>query len=373
MERVLSRERLASFRRSRRAALLFAFLVFPVLAAAQSQPPPAANQTNSNLPDAPHPEQDSGKGSPGTVSGQVMDRSGAAVVGAHIKLVRDDGSPSQEVLAGEQGQFSFVNVPPGSFHLAITATSFGAQTYTGELHPGEVDVIPTVQLEVATAVTEVHVAALSTVELAQVQLDEEMKQRVLGFMPNFYVTYNPHAAPLNSTQKFELAWKTTIDPVTFLFIGVAAGIGQAQNEPSGYGQGAAGYGRRFGAGLGDSLTNTFIGGAILPSLFKQDPRYFYKGTGSKTSRALYAIANAVICKGDNGRWQPGYSGILGAFASGAISTTYYPSKNRSAATVFENAGIGFGFNAAANLFQEFVVRKFTPNLPKFNPTSSGTP
>ena len=62
----------------------------------------------------------------------------------------------------------------------------------------------------------------------------------------------------------------------------------------------------------DLVSGTFIGGAILPSLFKQDPRYFYKGTGSRKSRFFYAIANSVICKGDNGRWQPNYSNISAA-------------------------------------------------------------
>ena len=72
-----------------------------------------------------------------------------------------------------------------------------------------------------------------------------------------------------------------------------------------------------------------LGGAVFPSLFKQDPRYFYKGTGSISSRALYAIANSVICKGDNERWQPNYSAILGGIAAGGISNLYYPASNRS--------------------------------------------
>ena len=105
-----------------------------------------------------------------------------------------------------------------------------------------------------------------------------------------------------------------------------AGIEQAQNHFSGYGQGAEGYGKRFGAGYADTVAGTFIGGAILPSLLKQDPRYFYKGTGSKPSRFRMRIANALICKGDNGRWQTNYSNILGSLAAGGISNLYYPSK-----------------------------------------------
>ncbi len=183
-------------------------------------------------------------------------------------------------------------------------------------------------------------------------------------IPNFYVSYVPNAAPLASKQKFQLAWRTTIDPVNFAITGAIAGVQQATNTFSGYGQGAQGYGKRYGASYADLVTGTFIGSAILPSLLKQDPRYFYKGTGSVRSRVLYAIANSVICKGDNGHWQANYSGILGSLASGGISNLYYPEQNRNgAALTVENTLIGIGETAATNLLQEFVIRKLTPNLP----------
>jgi len=109
-----------------------------------------------------------------------------------------------------------------------------------------------------------------------------------------------------------------------------------------------------------------IGGAILPSLLKQDPRYFYKGTGSTRSRFFYAIATTVICKGDNGHWQPNYSGLSASLASGGISNLYYPSADRNGVSLtFENSGIGLASGAVENLFQEFVVRKLTPKLTNF--------
>jgi hypothetical protein len=109
-----------------------------------------------------------------------------------------------------------------------------------------------------------------------------------------------------------------------------------------------------------------IGSALLPSLLKQDPRYFYKGTGTTRSRVLYAIANAVVCKGDNGHWQADYSGIFGGLAAGGISNLYYPASDRNGVTLtFENALIGIAAGAAQNLFQEFLVRKLTPKLPNY--------
>jgi len=116
----------------------------------------------------------------------------------------------------------------------------------------------------------------------------------------------------------------------------------------------------------------YSGGAILPTVFKQDPRYFYKGTGSKKSRALYALANAVICKGDNGKWQPAYSSILGSIAAGGISNLYYAKVDRNGAELtFENALVGIGANAMTNLLQEFVVKKLTPHAQ--NPPVAAAP
>ena len=91
-------------------------------------------------------------------------------------------------------------------------------------------------------------------------------------------------------------------------------------------------------------------------------------TGSGQSRFWYAIANAVICKGDNGRWQPNYSAIIGGLAAGGISNLYYPAANRNGASLtFENALIGIGGAAASNVIQEFIVRRFTPHLPPPEP------
>jgi hypothetical protein len=283
-----------------------------------------------------------------------------------VKLTREDQSASQEVISGDDGQFSFANIAPGSFQLTIAAAGFAAQTSSGILHSGEVYIVPQVAMALATVVTEVRVTPSQT-EVAEVQLKDQEKQRVLAFIPNFYVSYIPNAVPLTSKQKFELAWKTTLDPITFGVTAAAAGIEQADDQYGGYGQGAQGYGKRYGAAYADLVAGTFIGSAILPSLLKQDPRYFYKGTGTTRSRLLYAIANAVICKGDNRHWQANYSNIFGNLAAGGMSNLYYPANDRGAGATFESAAIGIGATAAANVLQEFVVRKLTPKVPSPDP------
>jgi len=305
----------------------------------------------------------------GSISGTVVDQSGAVVAGARVKLTGtgDDQSLNQEVLSGSDGQFSFANIAPGPFQLTITSAGFATQTFSGTLHSGEIYVVPQNALAVATDIASVQVRLTQT-EVAEEQIQVEEKQRVFGVLPNFYVSYVPNADPLTSKQKFKLALRTVVDPFTFVFVGGAAGVEQAQNHFAGYGQGAQGYGKRYGAGYADTVTGTFIGAAILPSLLKQDPRYFYKGSGSKRSRFLYAIATSLICKGDNGRWQANYSNILGSLVAGGISNLYYPAQDRNGAGLtFENAAIGIGASAVTNLFQEFLIRKLTPKVPNNAP------
>jgi Carboxypeptidase regulatory-like domain len=342
----------------------------------QESPPlpgaPATGQPQQPLPPAPacgvdQPAQQTNEQVVGSVRGTVIDVKGADVAGANVKLTRQDQAVSQEMMTDDDGQFSFQNVAPGAFKLAITAAGFAAQTVSGKLGTGENCTVPQITLSVATYVAEVTVE-LTPIEIAQGQIEDQEKQRLFGVIPNFYVSYVHNAVPLTPRQKFQLAWKSTIDPVSFGVTGVIAGVQQATDQFKGYGQGAQGYGKRYGASYADLVTGTYIGGAILPSLLKQDPRYFYKGTGTVRSRVLYAMANAVMCKGDNGHWQPAYSGIMGSLAAGGISNLYYPEGDRGdAALTFENMLIGIGETAAVNVLQEFVLKKFTPNVPNYDP------
>jgi Carboxypeptidase regulatory-like domain len=306
-----------------------------------------------------------------SLRGVVTSTEGTVYEGARVELeMSGNGAvPAATAQTDGNGAFTFANLPAGAFKLTVSSHGFATQSISGVLRAGEDFDAHTIALSVAAATSEVRVSAETPVEIAQEQLNLEEKQRVLGVFPNYYVSYDPHPEPLNARQKYQLAWKTSIDPVTWVMTGALAGMEQASNTFAGYGQGAQGFGKRFGANYADAFSDTMIGGAILPSLFKQDPRYFYKGTGSIASRAMYAIGNSAICKGDNGRWQPNYSAILGGIAAGGISDLYYPASNRSGLQVtFSNALIGTAEGAMQNLFQEFLVRRLTPRLPKFPST-----
>ena len=325
-------------------------------AAAQTAPATPLTMPPAGQP-APDPQ------APGTIKGTVVDKSGAALVGAVVKVTRGDQALAPDVQTDDNGQYSFTKIAPGAYQVSVSANGFTTVTSSGTLDPSQTVSVPPITLEIAGPVTRVTVEP-PKVELAEIQINEEEHQRVLGFVPNFYVSYIPDAAPLDSKQKFELAWRSSVDPVTFGIAAAVAGLEQAVGTPNGWGQDAAGYGQRYGAFYAEDVTSTFLGDFLLPSVFHQDPRYFYKGTGSTRSRVLYAIANAVICKGDNKKWQFNYSYVIGSLAASGIANSYYPPKDRGVGLTFENSGIGIAGTAAANILQEFVVRKLTPNLPK---------
>lgn len=323
----------------------------------------AGAQAAAASPGAQQPDQES----LGTVAGTVVDQTGAFIVGARVELTLANGSLNEKAFTDTNGQFYFLNVTPGDFKLTISVEHFENKVVSGTVHAGEHYVAPQIVLTLATQTTYVTVTQTQE-QIAEEEIKVQETQRVLGFIPNFYVSYVRDAAPLNAKQKFKLAWKSSTDPITIVLVGALAGGEQAANSYKGYGQGAAGYGKRFGATYADVVDGTFLGSAVFPALLKQDPRYFYKGTGSFRSRLLYAVSNAFICKGDNKKWQPNYSNILGNIAAGGIANAYYPASNRGAGLTFETAGIRIGETAVAGIFQEFIVRKLTPGLQSRNTT-----
>ncbi len=166
-------------------------------------------------------------------------------------------------------------------------------------------------------------------ELAEEQLREQEKQRVMGVMATFNTTRNRDALPLSPGQKFKLFFRSATDPWPFLLSTITAGIGQADDSNPEWGQGMKGYSKRFGAGYSDYFIGNFFGNAVLPSLMHEDPRYFQKGTGSAASRFWWAAGSTVWCKRDNGKWGPNYANVGGNLIGSAIARVYYPDSSRT--------------------------------------------
>lgn len=288
--------------------------------------------------------------------GSVVDVAGGAIAQARVVVVMGDQTMS--AVSDAMGQFEVAGVAGGS--VAITVSADGFTTYTGTTvtSAGMASIV----LQTATVRSDVQVVATRH-DIAAAQVSIAEKQRVLGVIPNFYVTYYSDSAPLSKAQKFQLAWRSTIDPVNLLQVGAVAGIEQGEDEFNGFGQGFAGFGRRYGATLGDNVISTFLGGALLPVIFRQDPRYFYQGTGSLKSRVWHAIVSVVVCHGDNGKSEPNYSNVLGNLAAAGISNAYYPMTDRdSASLTMRNSIIGTAAGAAGNLLQEFLIQRLTPRV-----------
>jgi Carboxypeptidase regulatory-like domain len=311
-------------------------------------------------PDAPAQPPPPAPPAVGIITGTVTDTDGAIVPGACVTLAINDDGQQRTSTADADGTFTFAAVEPGSIKLTVTSEGFATRVEDGlVLHPGEIYELPPVALKIAMASTEVN-AVFSQQEIAEDQMHAEEKQRVLGVIPNFYVSYDKDAVPLTTGQKYRLALRMSLDPITFASAALTAGFEQGQNEFPGYGQGAKGFAKRYGASYADGFNSMLIGDAILPSILHQDPRYLYKDTGSIRSRALYAIASVVICRGDNGHWQPNYSNVFGNLAAAGISNLYYPSTNRYGAQLtIDNSLLVTASGAIGALFEEFLIRKIS--------------
>jgi len=296
----------------------------------------------------------------GQIMGTVIDVNGGAVTGATVVLAGPETTDRRSVATPDSGFFKFEDVKPGvSYHVVITADGFADWASSPiTVDSGEVKMLGGVELALATQMTTVRVSG-DTEAIATEQMKLEETQRVLGIIPNFYVAYDgDNTAPLTAGMKFKLALRVSRDPATIAGVAFVAAIRQAENYPD-YPQGMKGYGERFGATAAPAFTDIMIGGAILPSLLHQDPRYFYQGTGTKWSRLRHAIFAPFICKGDNGKWQPNYSTVGGDLASAGLSDLYYPRSNRGAGFVFSTFAIGTGERIVSTLTQEFVLSKYT--------------
>ncbi len=318
----------------------------------------------------------SGQGSPlpkqaypvgaASVSGAVVDSTGGAIPTALIVLNDSNEVVAARLPVNERGGFVLRNLPSGQYRVTVEAPGFQPLVApTFHLNGGQAFALGSLELAVASnrADVEVNVTEHS---LAEEQMKEAMHQRTLGVLPNYYSSYIWNAAPLAPKQKLKLALYSTLDPASFVTAGISSGVEQAENTYPGYGQGAEGYGKRYGAALAGHLVSTLIGRAVLPSVFRQDPRYFYLGPGSSVSRRFgYALSRAVVARGDNGHWQPAYASVLGGFASGAVAYTYHPATDRGPYLIARNGLVQIGARAVTNLIREFVLRSVSTNVPDF--------
>lgn len=353
------------------SSILLAFSTFGYVIA-HAQTPQDIVSSNVALPNAPLPEQsttasannDSKPAATASISGTILDTNGAVLQGATVTLLTPMATPLKSVVSGANGQFSFSGLSSGVYRIRVTAP--GVRTYNSNqihLQPGEVDFMRPVRLVIAVHAIDVTViGSKEALSIQQVKIAEQ--QRIGKVIPNFYTTYDWNAPPMLARQKFQLGFRSVIDPMSFIAVAGIAGAEQYLNVFPEFGGGFEGYAKRYGAAYTTHFTADMLSSAVYPSIFHQDPRYFYKGRGSFRSRALYAVSCAFITRGDNGHLEPNYSGILGNFTAAAISNLYYPDAERGGSLVLFNGLADTGADAALNLIREFILSSLTSRATK---------
>jgi hypothetical protein len=179
--------------------------------------------------------------------------------------------------------------------------------------------------------------------------------RIFGVIPNNKTVAPVAALPqaLAPGEKFHLAFRDTVDPFTFVLAGFNAGIAQWKDAFPSFGQGGDGYAKRFGSAYADQAIGNYFTEAIFPTLLRQDPRYFRKGTGGKWQRTKYALTRVVVTRTDTGKDTFNYSEIVGNAAAAGVSNLYYPAPERTAGETSERLAIQLLSDGAFNVLLEF--------------------
>ena len=177
----------------------------------------------------------------------------------------------------------------------------------------------------------------------------------------------PHYKPgvkmctLRFKDKLVLFVQDSLDPVTFLSTGFNAGVDQAENTDRSYGQGAEGYGRRFGAEFAGQASSRFFEDFAYPWIFAEDPRYYRLIHGSAGRRLLHALEHAVVAHHDDGKRMFNFSEWLGTTSTIVLSNTYHPDNQRGFAPAAQRVGYSILQDMGFDVLREFwpeISRKF---------------
>lgn len=179
--------------------------------------------------------------------------------------------------------------------------------------------------------------------------------RIFFTLPNYLtVEKGGQIEPLTAGQKFGIVARGAFDPVELGYFAALAGISQAENSEPGYGQGAEGYGKRYGATFADGTIENFMVGAVFPSVLRTDPRYFRRGKGGFTHRAEYALSRLFVTRTDSGHSVFNVSEIFGsAFAAGISTYSYHPGNDRNVPNTLSVWGTQIGYDGITVILKEF--------------------
>jgi len=179
-------------------------------------------------------------------------------------------------------------------------------------------------------------------------------KRILWVIPNYRaVSADTHLPPLSLKNKFWLATQDSFDYSAFIFAGMLAGVGQAQNSYPEFRQGAAGYGRYYWHSFADQAVGNYFTEAIVPAVTREDPRYYTRGHGGFFPRASYAISRLLVTRTDSGGRTFNFSEIVGNGAGAGVSDLYYPSRYRTWTKTGQKWLTQIALDGVFNVFKEF--------------------
>jgi hypothetical protein len=169
------------------------------------------------------------------------------------------------------------------------------------------------------------------------------------------LSYKPNTVicSLEIKDKFMLFVWESVDPVTFLQAGFNAGLSQAWDGDAPFGQGAAGYGKRFGASYADQVQFRFFKEFAYPTVFFEDPRYYRLARGSTSKRILHAVSHSVVAYRDNGHRMFNFSELFGNTTGELMGNLYHPGTRRGFAPTARNVGIDFAIDSGFDVIREF--------------------
>jgi len=336
---------------------------------------PPGSSFSGPLPEAPGPQLPAPQHpTPATpdarcrITGVVSDIQGGLIPGAHV-LAERAGAPaseSQEANASNLGHFRFSDLAPGTY--SVTISSPGFETYSLQdiiLKPGESFELPEVALPIARTAADATVT-ITEQQLAEVELNDELHQRVLGILPNYYTSYIWDAAPLNMRQKFKLAIRSATDPVFFASTGITAGIRLANNSDPEYGSGVSAYFTIYAADYGDALVGRVVTSVFLNTLFHEDPRYFVMTNGSVLARSWHAVSSTFMQRGDDKRYHPAYANFIGNASAALLTSTWHQGSNTGLGQqVLNDTFLDLGGLAIRNMAREFLFRHLARHVPTY--------
>ena len=160
------------------------------------------------------------------------------------------------------------------------------------------------------------------------------------------------ARHLSFGERFHLYEHTFIEPQSVIAPALGAAIDQGLNSPKEWGQGAAGFGTRFGSNYGrEVIARTIRFGVAATD--HEDPRYVPSNRSGFGPRVKWAVLRTYFTSTDSGTPIPAFSRFAGAYGAAFISNAWYPKSQADAPHAVERGSVSLATSAGWNVFREF--------------------